>query len=283
MSHPQPFRAAGLLGWPVAHSRSRLLHLWWLRQYGINGDYVPMPVRPGQLAAALRGLVALGFAGCNVTVPHKEEASRLVDHLDPLARRLGAVNLIRIGTDGSLSGSNTDGYGFVQNLRDVKSDWRADARPVVVMGAGGSARSVLPVLLDEGATEIRLVNRTRERAEELATRLGPRVRVCAWAEREEALAGVGLLVNTTSAGMAGQPPLPLRLDALPTEALVYDLNYNPLCTPLLAAAAARGNPVVDGLGMLLHQARPSFQAWFDVLPDITPELRRALEASLESN
>ncbi len=281
MSHPQPFRAAGLLGWPVAHSRSRLLHLWWLRQYGINGDYVPMPVRPGQLEVALRGLIALGFSGCNVTVPHKQEAARLVDHLDPLARRLEAVNLIRVGTDGSLFGTSTDGYGFMQNLRDVKSDWRADAGPVVVMGAGGSAHSILPSLLDEGAVEIRLVNRTRERAEELAAHLGPRVRVCAWSEREEALEGASLLVNTTSLGMAGAAPLPLRLEALPLDALVYDLNYNPLCTPLLAAAAARGNPVVDGLGMLLHQARPSFQAWFDVLPDITPELRRALEASLE--
>jgi len=280
MSDPKPFRAAGVIGWPVMHSRSPVLHGWWLRQYGIAGAYLPMAVQPGRLEAALRGLSALGFAGCNITIPHKEEAARLVDNLDAPARRVGAVNLVVVQPDGSLSGSNTDGYGFIHNLRDASPHWRGDAGPVVVLGAGGSARSVVAALLDEGAREIRLANRARPRAEHLAAEFGPAVRVLDWEARESALAGAALLVNTTSQGTTGQPALELRLDALPGTALVCDNVYNPLQTPLLAAARGRGNPVVNGLGMLLHQARPSFAAWFGVLPEITAELRIAVEAAI---
>jgi shikimate dehydrogenase len=225
-------------------------------------------------------LSALGFAGCNVTIPHKEEAFRLVDRTDALARRVGAVNLIVVQPDGSLSGSNTDGYGFIHNLRDVRPEWRGDAGPAVVLGAGGSARSVVAALLDEGAAEIRLVNSARGRTERLAAGFGAAVRVLDWAARESALAGAALLVNTTSLGTVGQPALELRLDDLPRSALVCDSVYNPLETPLLAAARTRGNPTVNGLGMLLHQARPAFEAWFGVAPEITPELRAAVEAAI---
>ena len=280
MSGPQPFRAAGLIGWPVAQSRSPMLHGAWMRQAGIAGAYLPMPVQPGQVETALRGLAALGFAGCNVTIPHKAEAARAADRLDPVGQRLLAVNLIVVQPDGSLSGFNTDGRGFVANLRDSRPNWRGDAGPAVVLGAGGSARSVVASLLDEGAAEIRLLNRTRVRAEEIAAEFGPRVRVLDWAGRDSALAGAALLVNTTNQGMTGQTPLPLRLDELPQGALVCDIVYNPLETPLLLAARQRGNPVADGLGMLLHQARPAFLAWFGVLPEITAQLRAEIAATL---
>ena len=280
MSDPIPFRAAGLIGWPVSHSRSPMLHAWWLEKYRIPGAYLPMPVRPGRVEAALRGLPALGFAGCNVTLPHKAEAARLVDWLDPVGRRMGAVNLIVVQPDGSLSGFNKDGYGFVHNLRDGKPGWRGDAGPALVLGAGGGARSVVASLLDEGAAEIRLVNRTRARADELAAGFGGAVRVLDWAERDSGLAGLALLVNTTTQGMTGHPALDLRLDDLPGDALVCDIVYNPLETPLLLAARRRGNPTVNGLGMLLHQARPAFEAWFGILPDITPELRAAVETTI---
>jgi shikimate dehydrogenase len=281
MADARPFRAAGLIGWPVAQSRSPLLHGYWLKRYGIAGTYVPMPVRPGQVEVALRGLGALGFAGCNVTIPHKEDAAKLVDRIDPLGKRMGAINLVVVEGDGSLSGTNKDGYGFLENLREAKPDWRADAGPAVVLGGGGGARSVVVSLLDEGAPEVRLANRTRARAEQLKAEFGGPVTIVDWAARHDALDGAALLVNTTNQGMVGQPVLDLRLDALPTTALVCDIIYNPLTPPLLAAARARGNPCVNGLGMLLHQARPAFEAWFGVAPEITPELRAEIEATIK--
>jgi shikimate dehydrogenase len=276
----QNFRAAGVIGWPVAHSRSPLIHGHWLARHRIAGAYLPFPVQPGRLAAALRGLSALGFAGCNVTVPHKEETLALVDHADALARRIGAVNLVVARPDGSLHGANTDAYGFLANLRERAPGWRASAGPAVVLGAGGSARAVVTALCDDGAPEIRLLNRTAERADALAIALGGPVRVLDWDFRARALAGAALLVNTTTQGMDGQPPLDLELASLPREAVVTDLVYVPLETPLLAAARARGNVAVDGLGMLLHQAVPSFEAWFGVRPEVTAELRAEIEATL---
>ena len=274
------FRAAGVIGWPIAHSRSPLLHGYWLKQHGIPGAYLPFAVRPGEVRAALRGLAALGFAGCNVTVPHKEETLALVDTADELSRRIGAANLVVVGPDGSLHGSNTDAYGFLANLRERAPGWRADAGPAVVIGAGGSARAVIVSLADAGAPEIRLVNRTGERAETVAASLGGPIQVVEWEARAEALEGARLLVNTTTQGMHGQPPLDLGLSALPRDAVVTDLVYVPLETPLLAAARARGNVAVDGLGMLLHQAVPSFAAWFGVTPEVTAELRALAEATL---
>ena len=273
------FALAGIIGWPVSHSRSPLLHGYWLRAHGILGAYVPLPVRPGSLPAALRGLAALGFRGCNVTVPHKEEARLLVDRLDPLAERIGAVNLVTVNADGTLSGANTDAAGFLAALAEGDPGWRADAGPAVILGAGGAARAVVASLLDAGVPALRLLNRTRERAEALAASIGGG-RALHWAERAAALEGAALLVNTTSLGMTGQPPLDLDLSALPRSAVVCDIVYVPTETDLLRAARARGNRVVPGLGMLLHQARPAFAAWFGVLPTITPALRAEIEATI---
>jgi shikimate dehydrogenase len=280
MDDPHPFKLAGVIGWPVAHSRSPRLHGYWLAHYGIAGTYVPLPVAPGRVADALKGLAALGFAGCNVTIPHKREAMQIVDDVDPLAQRIGAVNTIVVGADGRLSGFNTDGYGFVESLREARKDWGADAGPAVVLGAGGGARAIVVTLIAEGARDIRLLNRTPERAEELAAAAGPQVRVLPWDQRAAALDGAALLVNTTSQGMIGQKPLDIALDALPKTALVSDIVYNPLITPLLAAARARGNTAVDGLGMLLHQARPAFRAFYGVMPEVTADLRKEIEATL---
>ncbi len=272
------FALAGILGWPVAHSRSPLLHGFWLREHRIEGAYVPLVVRPGELEAALRGLAALGFRGCNVTVPHKEEAARLVDRLDPLARRLGSANLVTVAADGTLEATSTDGTGFLGAMAESCPDWRADAGAAVVLGAGGAARTVVAALLDAGAPEVRVANRTRARAEKLVAELGGTP--VDWDARAAALEGAALLVNTTTQGMVGQPPLELDLAALPRTAVVCDIVYVPRETKLLAAAAARGNRVVPGIGMLLHQARPAFAAFYGVLPEVTPELRAAVEATL---
>lgn len=280
MTEAQKFRLAGIMGWPVAHSRSPMIHGYWIRELGLSGAYVYLPVRPERLAEALRGLAPLGFAGCNVTIPHKEAATRLVDRVDPLAKRIGAINTIVVEADGSLSASNTDAFGFVECLRETQPDWRADAGPAAIMGAGGGARAVVASLAERGAKEIRVANRTLARARALVADFGAPVRAIPWEQRHDALAGARLLVNTTSQGMAGQPPLDLSLDRLPRSALIADIVYIPLETPLLAAARKRGNPVVSGLGMLIHQARPAFKAWFGVLPDATPELRRMVEATI---
>lgn len=272
-------KIAGVMGWPIGHSRSPRLHGFWLRQYGIDGAYVPLAVAPERAEQAIRALPALGFRGCNVTVPLKEIAFRTVDGLDETARRMGAVNTIVVAEDGALEGGNTDGFGFIENLRAEQPGWLAESGPAVVIGAGGAARAVVVALLDAGAPEVRLVNRTRARAEELAADLAAvglngGVTVVDWVSRETALDGAGLLVNTTTQGMAGQPALDLPLRALPVSAVVNDIVYVPLETPLLAEARARGNPVAGGIGMLLHQARPGFKAWFGVEPQVTAELTR---------
>lgn len=268
------------MGWPVAHSRSPLIHNYWLQKYGLRGSYVQLPVAPGTLGTAIPGLKALGFKGCNLTIPHKVEAMAFMDEVDTNARRMGAMNTIVVQADGSLKGFNNDGYGYIQSLLDAQPDWRADAGPITVLGAGGAARAVVLSLADRGAKEIRLLNRSPAAAQALADEFGAPVKALPWADRHAALGDIALLVNTTSQGMHGTPALDLDLSALPATALVSDVIYVPLETPLLLAAKARGNPTVGGLGMLLNQARPAFEAWFGVLPDITPELRRMLEATL---
>jgi shikimate dehydrogenase len=273
-------RLAGVMGWPVAHSRSPALHGFWLAEHGIDGAYVPLPVRPEHLAAALRALPLLGFAGCNLTLPHKEAALAIVDRLSPEARRIGAVNTVIVAGDGTLEGDNTDAFGFIENLRATLPGWRADHAPAVVLGAGGGARSVAAALAAAGVPEIRLINRHRQRAVELAAALGGPITVRDWQERADALAGAGLLVNATTLGMTGEAPLDLPLDALPKAAVVTDIVYVPLETPLLATARRRGHRVVDGLGMLLHQGRPGFAAWFGTTPVVTPALRQAIAATL---
>lgn len=273
-------RRAGVMGWPVAQSRSPVLHRFWLEQYGIEGDYVLLPVPPEALERELRALADRGFAGCNLTLPHKEPALTLLDRLDAAACRVGAVNTVVVAADGALEGSNTDAFGFHANLAAALPGWKASTGPAVVLGAGGSARAVVAALLDHGAPEIRLVNRNPARAEALAAALGGRIEIVAWERRTDALAGAAVLVNTTSLGMIGQPPLDIALDALPVTAAVNDIVYVPLRTKLLAAAEARGNPVVDGLGMLLYQAQPGFAAWFGVQPEVSPALRTRVVASL---
>jgi shikimate dehydrogenase len=272
---------AGVMGWPVEHSRSPVLHGFWLKHYGIAGTYVKLPVPPEGLRAALRALPGEGFAGCNLTLPHKEAALAIVDHVDASARRIGAVNTIVVRSDRSLEGRNTDAFGFIENLRAGAPDWRAEKGPAVVLGAGGAARAVLAALVDARVPELRLLNRHRARAESLAGAFGGKIHVLDWDARSRSLAGAALVVNTTSLGMHGAPPLELALDALDPAAVVNDIVYVPLETPLLAAARRRGNSVVDGLGMLLHQARPAFAAWFGVMPEVTQDLRRTIEATLQ--
>ena len=267
-------RVAGVIGWPVSHSLSPRLHGFWLEQLGIDGAYVPLGVPPEHLERALAALPALGFAGANVTVPHKERALAAVDQATPAARRIGAVNTLIVQPDGRLHGANTDAFGFLENLRDGAPAWCAATGPALVLGAGGAARAVVAALIDAGAPEVRLANRHRGRAEALAADLGGPLEVVPWEARGAAAADVVLLVNTTTQGMQGQPALALDLQSLPPTAIVADIVYKPLITPLLAAAAARGNPVVDGLGMLLHQARPGFSAWFGAEPEVTAALRR---------
>jgi len=279
MAEPNPFGIAGLVGWPVAHSRSPTIHNYWLDHYKIPGRYVLLPVAPEKLSIALPGLAALGFRGCNVTTPHKQAVMPMLDRVDELARRIDAVNTIVVEKDGTLTGFNNDGNGFVQSLRDAKADWRPDAGPIVVLGAGGAARAVVASLAAQGAREVRLVNRTFERAQGIAKEFGPPVTAFPWEQRNDALADVALLANATNQGMAGKPALDISLDRLPPHALVGDLIYIPPETPLLAAARARGNMTVNGLGLLLNQARPAFQAWYGVLPDITPGLLRAIQAT----
>jgi len=280
MSHPDRFLLAGVMGWPIMHSRSPRLHNYWLAHYGLTGFYAPLAIPAAGLEAALRALPALGFCGCNLTIPHKEAALRIVDEASPLARRIGAVNCVVVRADGSLEGRNYDAFGFTASLRERAPDLHFDAGPAVVIGAGGASRAILAGLIDEGAPEIRLINRSPARAQALAEEFGAPVRALPWEARAQALEGAAILVNTTSQGMVGEAPLDLALDGLPVGALVVDIVYAPLETPLLASARARGNRTVDGLGMLLHQGRPAFEAWFGVDPQVTPELRAMIEATL---
>lgn len=274
------YKLAGVMGWPVAHSRSPLIHNHWIAEYGLAGAYVLLPVRPDRLEAALRGLPALGFSGCNLTIPHKVEVMRWLDTVDAHAQRIGAVNTVVVATDGSLLGRNTDAFGFIESLHQAHPQWRASTGPACVIGAGGAARAVLCALLDDGAPNIRLCNRSSAKAHDMAQEFGPRVQAVPWEDRHAGLDGINLLVNTTNQGMHGQDALDLALDDLPADALVADIIYVPLLTPLLAAAQARGNPTVHGLGMLLHQARPAFEAWFGVHPEVSPALLAKAIASL---
>jgi len=273
-------RRACVIGWPVEHSRSPPIHRYWLKQYGIDGAYEKEAVRPEALARFLGSLGAQGFAGANVTLPHKEAALKLAAVADEAARAIGAANTLWFDQAGRLCAGNTDAYGFITNLNQAAADWNEGCRSVMVLGAGGAARAILHGLLAQGVTRILLANRTRGRAEALAQAFGPAVGAIDWGHRNRALSGCGLLVNATSLGMTGKDPLDIDLAALPKNAVVADIVYHPLETPLLAAARARGNRVVDGLGMLLHQAAPGFEHWFGVRPEVTAALRAHVAASL---
>jgi shikimate dehydrogenase len=277
------FLLAGVMGWPVMHSRSPMLHNYWMQQYGLAGTYLPLAIAPDGLAAALRSLHPLGFAGCNLTIPHKQTAMAIVDEVDTVAKRIGAISCVHVRADGSLAGTNNDCFGFIHSLKQEQPAWRADAGPSVVLGAGGGARAVCYALMQEGAKEIRIVNRSLERAQTLAGEFavaGVSLQALPWERRHDALAGAAMVVNTTSQGMAGQGALDIKLDALPNTALAADIIYVPLETPLLAAARQRGNPTWNGLGMLLHQARPAWKLWFGLEPQVTVELRELIERSL---
>jgi shikimate dehydrogenase len=275
-------RLAGIMGWPIAHSRSPALHGYWLTENGIDGAYVPLAVHPDRLEQALRALPALGFRGCNLTIPHKQAALKMMDRVDAFARRIGAMNTVIVAEDGALEGSNTDVFGFRENLREQAPDWQPRNGPAVVLGAGGSARAVIAALGALGVGDICLVNRSMGRAETLAGDLATpetRITVHPWESRAQVLDGVGILVNTTSLGMDKEPPLDIDLGTLPLSAVVVDIVYVPLETGLLAAARRRGHRVVDGLGMLLHQGRPGFAAWFGAAPQVTSALRGAMLAT----
>lgn len=273
------FRLAGVMGWPIAHSRSPKIHNHWFSMHGIDGVYAPLAIEPGRLDAALRALPALNFSGCNLTIPHKEAALAIVDRLDRDAERIGAVNCVVVEENGGLIGKNYDAFGFMASLRAEAPNWRRDS-PAVVIGAGGAARAVVCALIDAGVPEIRICNRTIERAQALAASFGAPVRAVDFASREGQLADAGLLVNASSLGMIGQPPLDLPLTALSKQAVVCDIVYAPLTTPLLERARALGLTTVDGLGMLLHQARPAFRDWFGVMPEVTPALRQLIAGTL---
>jgi shikimate dehydrogenase len=278
--HPDRFLLAGVMGWPVMHSRSPMMHNYWFEKHGLAGRYVPLAIRPEHLAAALRGLHPLGFAGVNITIPHKQEAMKIVHEVDALAKSIGAISCVLVRPDGSLAGTNNDCYGFIQAIRQAQPGWRPDSGPIAVIGAGGGSRAVCYGLAREGAREIRLVNRTFERAKEIAEGFGGPIRALRWDDRHEALDGAAMVVNTTSQGMVGNPALDIRLDKLPKSALAADIIYIPLETPFLAAARKRGNRTVNGLGMLLNQARPAWKAWFGIEPEVTAELRAMVERTI---
>jgi len=277
-------KLAGVAGWPIAHSRSPRLHNFWLQRHGIDGAYLPLAITPDNFEAAIRALPKLGFAGCNVTLPHKEAALAIVDRADPAAQRMGGLNTIVVAEDGSLEGFSTDGFGFLQALADGAPGLDLAASPAVLIGAGGSAKAVAVAMLDAGVPRLTILNRTEARAEKLAEQLaetiGGAVSVGRWDERAAHLASAKLLVNCTTQGMQGQPALDLVLDDLPAGAVVMDAVYTPLLTPLLADAQARGHQIVDGLGMLLHQARPGFAAWFGQEPVVDQALRDHVLADL---
>lgn len=267
---------AGVIGQPVAQSRSPRLHGHWLQRYGIAGHYIPMPVRPEHLAEVLRALPKLGFVGLNVTIPHKEAALTLADSVTDRAALIGAANTLIFRPDGRIYADNTDGYGFIANLRQNQPDWQADAGPAALIGAGGAARAVVASLLDSGVQELRITNRTRLRSEQLRAEFGARVVVYDWAQAGNMLEGAATVVNATSLGMDGKQPLRVPLEALSADALVTDLVYTPLTTPLLAEARERGCRTVDGLGMLLHQAAPGFERWFGQRPEVDEAARQAV-------
>jgi shikimate dehydrogenase len=280
MAHPDRFLLAGVMGWPVMHSRSPMMHNYWFKKHGLAGTYVPLAIRPENLAAALHGLHPLGFAGCNVTIPHKQEAMKIVHEVDTLAKRIGAISCVVVKADGSLAGTNNDCYGFIQAIQQEQPAWRADSGPVAVIGAGGGSRAVCYGLAQAGAREIRLVNRTFARAKEIEREFGGPIRALSWDDRHEALEGAAMAVNTTSQGMVGNAALDIKLDKLPRSALAADIVYIPLETPFLAAARARGNRTINGLGMLLNQGRPAWKAWFGIEPEVTAELRAMVEKTI---
>ncbi|MBD3677406.1 MAG: shikimate dehydrogenase [Rhodobacteraceae bacterium] len=269
---------AGVIGSPIAHSRSPRLHGYWLKKYGIAGHYIPMDIAPSDLAEAVQTLPRLGFVGINVTIPHKEAMLGLADIVTDRAALIGAANTIIFRKDGKVHADNTDGYGFIQNLVEGAPGWSASKGPAAVLGAGGAARAIVSSLLEAGAPEVRLSNRTRARADALRKDFGAKVNVFDWVKAGEMMEGCATVVNTTSLGMTGKPELKVSLDYVSSDAVVTDLVYTPLQTDFLSRAAEKGCTTVDGLGMLIHQATPGFERWFGQKPEIDDDLREILLA-----
>lgn len=266
---------AGVIGCPIAHSRSPLLHRHWLSTYGIAGHYMPMHVEPEDLKSVVRMMPRMGFVGANVTIPHKQAIMEIADKVTDRAKLMGAANTLIFREDGVIVADNTDGYGFITNLHDGAPNWDPGSGPATVFGAGGASRAVVASLVEAGVPEIRLTNRTRDRAEELAQTFGKKIKVIDWVQAGNIIEDAALVVNTTSLGMVGQRALRVPLDGLQAGTVITDLVYTPLKTDLLLAAEAAGCTVVDGLGMLLHQAVPGFERWFGQRPEVDEAARAA--------
>ncbi len=266
---------ACVIGWPIKHSRSPLIHGFWLEKYGVSGSYEKIAVAPENLSQFLKDMSKNGFQGCNVTIPHKEKVFKEVFVNDVLTKRIGAVNTV-FTEGGELLGLNTDGYGFISNLKSGVKSWNSAGKSAMIIGAGGAARAIIAILLEDGVERIDLVNRTPSRASALAKEFGDRVHAYGFDEMSSCLRKADLLINTTSLGMTGQPPLEISLESLSSLSVVTDIVYDPLETDLLKQAKSNGNPTVDGLGMLLHQAVPGFEKWFGIRPEVTEELRQLI-------
>lgn len=267
---------AGVIGHPVAHSKSPRLHGHWLKKYNLPGFYIPMDVAPEDLETVLRTLPKAGFVGANITVPHKEAALEIADLSSDRATLIGAANTLIFREDGKIHADNTDGYGFIENLRQGAPDWDPTAGPAVVLGAGGAARAILASLLSAGVPEILLTNRTRLRAEALQHDFGKRIRVVDWVQAGNVLDEAALVVNTTALGMTGKPELRIPLDGLQPDTVVTDIVYSPLKTRLLQVAEEVGCRTVDGLGMLIYQAVPGFERWFGHRPEVDEDIRKVI-------
>lgn len=269
---------AGVIGHPIAHSKSPRMHKHWLRRYGLLGDYVPLHVAPADLETVVRNMPKMGFVGANVTIPHKVDVLQLADQVSDRATLIGAANTLIFKDDGTIFADNTDGYGFMANLRQNAPDWDPKSRPAAVLGAGGAARAIIVAMADAGVTEIMLSNRTRAKAEALRAEFGARIQVVDWVQAGNMIEDAATVVNTTSLGMTGQPELRVPMDGLRAGTLVTDLVYTPLRTQLLEKADAAGCITVDGLGMLLHQGVPGFERWFGKRPEVDDDLRRIMLA-----
>lgn len=267
---------AGVIGSPIAHSKSPALHTHWLKTLGISGHYIPIDVAQDDLEQVIRMLPKMGFVGVNVTVPYKEKVMKLADLVTDRAALIGSANTLIFRKDGKIHADNTDSYGFIQNLRQKAPDWDPKAGPAAILGAGGAARAVIAALVEVGVPEILISNRTKGRAEQLQSDFGKRLRVVDWVQAGNMLEEATTVINTTSLGMVGKPPLRVPLDGFKKGALVTDLVYAPLMTHFLNEADKAGCVTVDGLGMLLHQAVPAFERWFGVRPQVTEETRAAV-------
>lgn len=276
MTAPSTIPLAAVIGHPIAHSRSPVLHNYWLKRYGIKGFYVPMDIAPQDIQQALEMLPKLGFVGANVTLPHKEAVLKLADVVTDRAALIGAANTLIFRPDGRLHADNTDGAGFIANLRQNAPNWDPTSGPAAVFGAGGAARAVIAALIEVGVPEIRIVNRTRPRAEAMRSDFGAKISVVDWVQAPNMLEGATTVVNTTSLGMVGKSEFRIPLDALEKRAVVTDLVYTPLKTQFLLEAESKGCVTVDGLGMLLHQAAPGFERWFGRRPEVDEETRQTV-------